>query len=176
MNKLIISAVGFDRPGILSEISGVITSHGGNVEESRMSRMGSDFTITMLVSVSPDWRESLEVSLQSINNLAITTKQTEIQDSINSQKCQIDLSGADNEGIVKVLSKYLAEKSINIIEMDTHITHAPISGTPLFNLKSLTTVPENINLTEIQSELNRIAQILGVKIVVHQSEPVTESV
>ena len=55
MNSLIISAVGSDRSGIVSEISGIITSHGGNVEESRMSRLGSDFAIIMLVSVDPDW-------------------------------------------------------------------------------------------------------------------------
>jgi glycine cleavage system transcriptional repressor len=62
MNNLIISAVGSDRSGIVSEISGIITSHGGNVEESRMSRLGADFSIIMLVSVSPDWVESLEVA------------------------------------------------------------------------------------------------------------------
>jgi hypothetical protein len=45
MNSIIISAVGSDRLGIVSEISGVITNHGGNVEESRMSRIGSDFAI-----------------------------------------------------------------------------------------------------------------------------------
>ena len=45
MNSLIISAVGSDRPGIVSEISGVITSHGGNIEKSRMTQLGSDFTI-----------------------------------------------------------------------------------------------------------------------------------
>ena len=54
MNSLIISAVGSDRPGIISELSGIITTHGGNVEESRMSRLGSDFAIIMLVSVSTD--------------------------------------------------------------------------------------------------------------------------
>ena len=51
MNNLIISAIGSDRPGIVSEISGIITTHGGNVEESRMSRLGSDFAIIMLVNL-----------------------------------------------------------------------------------------------------------------------------
>ena len=105
MNSLIISAVGSDRLGIVSEISGVITSHGGNVEESRMSRLGSDFAIIMLVSVDPDWVESLEVALQSINELTIISKPTKAKEGVEDVQCQIDLSGADNEGIVKVLSK-----------------------------------------------------------------------
>ena len=103
MNSLIISVVGSDRPGIVSEISGIITSHGGNVEESRMSRIGSDFAIIMLVSVTPEWMESLEVALQSIKELTIISKLTKTQEVREDIRCQIDLSGADNEGIVKVL-------------------------------------------------------------------------
>ncbi len=161
---MIITAIGSDRPGIVSELSGIITTHGGNVEESRMSRLGSDFAIIMLVSVSTDWEESLEVALQSINDLTISTKLTQIQEIGDNKKYKIDLNGADNEGIVKVLSKYLAEKSINVLEMETHISHAPISGTPLFNLNASVSVPNDVEETVIQSDLSQIAQKLGVEI------------
>ena len=175
MNSLIISAVGSDRSGIVSEISGIITSHGGNVEESRMSRLGSDFAIIMLVSVDPDWVESLEVALQSINELTIISKPTKAKEGVEAVQCQIDLSGADNEGIVKVLSKYLAGKSINILEMQTNISNAPITGTPLFNLKAMTALPENIKIRGIQSDLNQIAQKLGIEITVNQSASIVET-
>ena len=175
MNSLIISAVGSDRSGIVSEISGIITSHGGNVEASRMSRIGSDFAIIMLVSVDPDWVESLEVALQSINELTIISKPTKAKEGVEDAQCQIDLSGADNEGIVKILSKYLAGKSINILEMQTHITNAPVTGTPLFNLKAMTALPENIKIRGIQSDLNQIAQKLGVEITASQTESMVET-
>ena len=164
MNSLIISAVGSDRPGIVSEISGVITSHGGNIEKSRMTRLGSDFTIIMLVMVDSKWEESLVVALQAIKELSITTKGTEPNTVIAGENCQISLSGADNEGIVKVLSKYLEEKSINIIEMDTHISQAPISGSPLFNLNASVSIPGEVDGRDIQSDLSQIAQELGVEI------------
>ena len=164
MNNLIISAVGSDRPGIVSEISGVITSHGGNVEESRMSRLGSDFAIIMLVTVAPDWEESLEVALKSITELTITTKPTNLSQVGDGKQFRIDLSGADNEGIVKVLSKYLAEKSINILEMETHTSQAPVSGTPLFNLNAFVSIPNDVEEKLIQADLSQIAQDLGVEI------------
>ena len=164
MRNIIISAIGTDRTGIVSELSGVITSHGGNVEESRMSRLGSDFAIIMLVTVAPDWEESLEVALKSITELTITTKPTKMTQVGDGRKYKIDLIGADNEGIVKVLSKYLAKKSINILEMETHISHAPISGTPLFNLNASVSVPNDVEETVIQSDLSQIAQKLGVEI------------
>jgi len=164
LNNLIITAIGSDRPGIVSELSGIITTHGGNVEESRMSRLGSDFAIIMLVSISTDWEESLEVALKSINGLTVSTKPTQIQELGDNKKYQIDLNGADNEGIVKVLSKYLAEKSINILEMETHISHAPVSGAPLFNLNASVSIPNDIEEKGIQSDLSQIAQKLGVEI------------
>ena len=176
MNNLIISAIGSDRQGIVSEISGVITSHGGNVEKSRMTRLGSDFAVIMLLSVAPDWKESLEVALQAINEITIITKPTKTRKTSEGIQCQIDLSGADNEGIVKVLSKYLAEQSINILEMKTHISNAPVTGTPLFNLKAITSTPVNLNISDIQSDLNQISQKLGVEITVNQSESITETV
>ena len=148
----------------MSELSGVITSHGGNVEESRMSRLGSDFAIIMLVTVAPDWEESLEVALKSITELTITTKPTKLPQVSDSRQFRIDLSGADNEGIIKVLSKYLAGKFINIVEMETHIAHAPVSGTPLFNLNASILVPRGVEEKEIQSDLSQIAQDLGVEI------------
>ena len=172
MHSLIISAVGSDRPGIVSELSGAITSHGGNIEKSRMTRLGSDFTIIMLVTVDSKWEESLLVALQTIKELSITTKGTEPHTIITGENCQdtvgenyqISLNGADNEGIVKVLSKYLEGKSINIVEMDTHISQAPISGSPLFNLHASISIPVEVDGRDIQSDLSQIAQDLGVEI------------
>ena len=164
MKNIIISAIGSDRLGIVSELSGVITSHGGNVEESRMSCLGSDFAIIMLVTVAPDWEESLEVALKSITELTITTKSTNLSQVGDGRQFRIDLSGADNEGIVKVLSKYLAEKSINILEMETHTSQAPVSGTPLFNLNAFVSIPNDVEEKLIQSDLSQIAQNLGVEI------------
>ena len=170
MNSLIISAIGSDRTGIVSELTEIITKHGGNIEESRMIRLGSDFTIIMLVKVDPKWEESLVVVLRGIKGLFITTKSTKSDTVISNENYQISLNGADNEGIMNVLSKYLTEKSINILDMETYISNAPITGTPLFNLMAITTIPEGTNLTDIQSDLNQISIKLGVEISVHQSQ------
>jgi len=48
--------------------------------------------------------------------------------------------------------------------METHISHAPISGTPLFNLNASVSVPNDVEETVIQSDLSQIAQKLGVEI------------
>ena len=60
--------------------------------------------------------------------------------------------------------------------METHISNAPITGTPLFNLMAITTISENTGIAEMQSDLNQIAQKLGVEIVVHKSSSIEEIV
>jgi len=137
-----------------------------------MTRLGSDFIIIMLVTVDSKWEESLLVALQTIKELSITTKGTEPHTIITGENCQdtvgenyqISLNGADNEGIVKVLSKYLNEKSINIIEMNTNISYAPITGSPLFNLNASISIPGEVNGRDIQSDLSQISKELGVEI------------
>ena len=56
------------------------------------------------------------------------------QDTAN-ENCQISLSGADNEGIVKVLSKYLEKKSINI-SIDATLEGADLEGYDTLNFNN----------------------------------------
>ena len=164
MKNIIISAIGSDHPGIVSKLSGIINSHGGNIEESRMTILGSDFVVVMLISLDPKWKESLLVSLHSIKELSIITKETESKSLIKGDHCSIALNGADNEGIVNVLANYFAEKSVNIRDMNTHISNAPITGTPLFNLKALIETPKNFDIKKIKTDLNKMGEKLGVEI------------
>ena len=48
--------------------------------------------------------------------------------------------------------------------METHISQAPISGTPLFNLNASVSIPNDVEEKGIQSDLSQISQKLGVEI------------
>ena len=64
-NKLIISASGPDRKGIVSEISSIINKYNGNIETSRMIRLEEQFSILILI------KEILISSLFIIVSLAL---------------------------------------------------------------------------------------------------------
>ena len=170
MIKIIVSAIGSDRPGIVAELTEIIISYGGNIEESKMTRLGSDFVMIILISIEEITQESLIKSIQKIKGLSISAKKTDSKAVITDEHCQITLNGADNEGIVNVLSKYLANRAMNILDMETTISNAPVTGTPLFNLITITSIPDNINIEKIKSDLTKIALNLGVEITVNQSE------
>jgi glycine cleavage system transcriptional repressor len=165
MKNLIISAFGPDQTGIVSRLTGIISHHGGNVEDSRMTRLGSDFAILLLVSVPNDWVESLSVALQSIQGLTIQTKLSQpLESKAQSATHTMHLSGADHEGIVYKVTDFLAEQNINIEEMDTSTSHAPISGTVLFTLNAQITCP-SMN-KELLSTLVSLGNSLGVEITI----------
>ena len=66
MKNIIIKGIGPDKPGIVSRISGIITSNNGNIEESRMIRLGSEFSIIMMISIDDKHQSDLSKSLESI--------------------------------------------------------------------------------------------------------------
>jgi glycine cleavage system transcriptional repressor len=164
MDHIIISAFGVDKPGIVSHLTGTITTHGGNIEESRMMKLGSDFTTMILVSVSAEWTESLTVALGGIQGLQISIQKTSpFSMDATIPQCEIHLTGADNEGLVYKVAARLAEKGINIEEMETGTENAPISGTILFTMTARVSHPE-LDIPRLDNDMNELADKLGVEI------------
>jgi len=164
MDYIIISAFGGDKPGIVSHLSGAITTHGGNIEESRMIKLGSDFTTMILVSVPPEWTESLTVALGSIQDLQISIQKTspfKLDGAI--PQCEIHLTGADNDGLVHRVTEKLAEKGINIEEMETGTENAPMSGTILFTMTARVSHPE-LDIPRLENDMIKLGDKLDVEI------------
>ena len=84
--QLVITALGEDRPGIVDELSNALTTHELNIEDSRMSVLGGEFAILMLVSGASnsinafmDETSSLEASLRMKLLVKPTRKKAETQ-------------------------------------------------------------------------------------------------
>lgn len=58
--SLVINAVGKDRVGIVSDITGLVIEAGGNVGESQAAKLGSHFSLMMLVEVPSSNLDSLK--------------------------------------------------------------------------------------------------------------------
>ena len=59
MKHIIIKGIGPDEAGIVARISGIVTSNNGNIEESRMIRLGSEFSIIMMISIPSEFESNL---------------------------------------------------------------------------------------------------------------------
>ena len=57
--NFVLTLTGPDRIGIVDRVTGLLLDRGGNVETSRMARLGGEFAVLMLVSLprntAPTW-------------------------------------------------------------------------------------------------------------------------
>jgi glycine cleavage system regulatory protein len=95
--------------------------------------------------------------------LRVTVQATEPAPSAaESRALRLDLIGQDRPGIIRQLSHVLAERSVNVDELDTNVTSAPMSGEPLFRARASLRVPSSVPLEELRETLEKIANELMV--------------
>ena len=159
MEKIIINAFGPDKPGLVYKISKIILSYNGNIENSKMILLESDFTILMLVTIESSKIESLKKELNSFSELDVSFRHTNQKEkNIKYINYSFSISVADNEGIIYLYSDLFRKYRINIENMETEINNAPISGFPIFILKSLLNIPCDLDIIALKKELKNIAQ------------------
>ena len=159
MEKIIINAFGKDKPGLVYKISKIILSQNGNIENSKMMQLESDFTIMMLVQIDANSIKTLKNKLNEIKDLNISYSHTNKKETILKYKnYSFSISVADNEGIIYLYTELFKKNNINIESMETDINHAPISGFPIFNLNSILNIPDDLDINIIKKDLKNIAQ------------------
>jgi len=169
MNQsLAITAIGADRPGIVNELTEVLLDAKLNIEDSRMSILGGEFAIILLVTgdeasisrISKD-KDKLEQSL----NLNLLIKPT--SDASNKAahvRYHIEVEGMDNPGIVHTLARYLSQQQINIVNMQTDSGHAPHTGSPMFSVYMLVDIPAENNIEQVKEEFSKECDALNMDV------------
>lgn len=167
--NIVFSLTGKDRIGIVDEVTRLMLDLGGNVETSRMARLGGEFAILMLVSLPAEKLAQLEKAATALagQGYKITTSPTEqtyAEAHPGWRPFQIEVLGADHEGIVHNVAHYLSERGINIESMDTGTTSAPVTGTALFFMTAQVAVPPELAGQSWEAQLQDVARSLNVEI------------
>jgi glycine cleavage system transcriptional repressor len=170
MNRdIVLTLTGHDRVGIVKEITNVLVKHGGNVETSRMARLGGEFAMLALVSLAEKDLAAFERDMQTLRNegFQITLLPTEADHAKKYQgwlPYKIEVLGADHEGIIYEIAHHLAQQGINIEDAETTTAPAPMSGTPLFTMNATILVPPNLPFHKWSDALEEISDKLNVTI------------
>jgi glycine cleavage system transcriptional repressor len=167
--NIVLTLTGTDRVGIVDAVTEVLTIYDGNVETSRMARLGGEFAMLMLVSLPEDQLAAFPTGVEDLRKqgFQVTTKQTEQsyeQKYAGWFPYQVEVHGADHEGIVHRVAHYLTEHGINIESMDTGIVPAPMSGTLFFSMNAVVLVPPDLPSKAWQADLDDVADNLNVEI------------
>ena len=167
--NFLLTLTGPDRIGIVDEVTGLLLDRGGNVETSRMARLGGEFAILMLVSMPEGRSAGLEEGLESLTarGYKVTTtpaEQTYAQAHPGWLPYRIEVRGADHEGIVHEVAHFLSGLGINIESVDTETAPAPTSGIPLFSMTARVAVPPGLTAGAWDAGLEEIGSRMNVEV------------
>jgi glycine cleavage system regulatory protein len=164
---LVLTVIGEDRPGLVETVSEVLTTHGGNWQESRMACLAGKFAGILLASV-PDSKVATVIheleELESQGLKVVVEKTTSSVTAESYQSLTLNLVGQDHPGIVHDISHVLASHQINIEELNTECSSASWSGETLFHATVRLQIPRHIAIDKVKDTLEGLANELMVDI------------
>ena len=167
MSQLIVlSAIGTDRTGIVQDISKVIVGCGGNIEESRMTTLGSEFAVLMLVSGNWHTLNRLERGLEKLtvdDKLTFAIRKTgERPVSDDRMPYAVDVISLDQQGIVFGLADFFASRDIEIADVATRRYSAAHTGAPMFAVQMAVNVPSSVHISALREEFLEMSDRLNL--------------
>lgn len=153
---LVITAAGEDQVGLVERFSSKIVESGCNLEQSRMSVLGGQFAILVLVSGPWNALSKLESQLEPLGvqlGLSIVSKRTRARElSQPVLPYHVEVVALDHPGIVHSLAKFFARYGINIEELATDTYPAPHTGTQMFSVQMEVGVPASTHIPTLRGE------------------------
>jgi glycine cleavage system transcriptional repressor len=153
---LAISAIGSDRIGLIHDLSKIIADCGGSISESRMTALGAEFAVLMLVGGNWHSVARIETDLKKLaetSGITLLVRRTDKRAPREDMvPYSVDVVCLDQTGIVSALSGFFASRGIDIAELTTRSYAAAHTGAPMFGLYMVVNVPSTIHLGAMREE------------------------
>lgn len=166
MDHLVLTVIAQDKPGLVEQLAQCVASHGGNWLESRMARMAGQFAGIVRVDVPGEAHAELGAALEALDSQGIRVLLAPggAEPASNWQPIMLDLVGNDRPGIVRDITRLLAEHGVNLESLNTEVVPAPMSSEPLFHAQAQLAVPLELPLDVLQERLETLADELMVEL------------
>ncbi|MCP3667930.1 MAG: ACT domain-containing protein [Gammaproteobacteria bacterium] len=116
-----LTLVGEDRGGIVSHVTEALFTHNWKLGEASMIRLGTSFTIMMMVTGKGDPEGFLQPVVKA---LGLTLHVDDVAGGLHEHvvpNIQVRVTGADRAGIVAQVTGVLAEHDFNILELESDV-------------------------------------------------------
>lgn len=167
MTNLVLTLIGPDRPGLVEAVADAIAAQGGNWLESRMAHLAGKFAGVLRAEVPDSKTDAVMQALARLETRGLKVV-AEIAPGAPDEKAQrpmeLDLVGLDRPGIVREISQLLAQHGVNVEELSTDRSSAPMSGEMLFRARAHVHLPTDADLPRLRAGLERLANDLMVEI------------
>jgi glycine cleavage system transcriptional repressor len=175
MGHFALSALGRDRPGIVAALTRVLLDHAVNIEDSQATILRGHFAM-MLIVAAPDTvdRDRLRADLDAVawelGLEALSLRDVDQLDRSGPEPSHmVAVYGLDHPGIVHVTTRVLAERGIDITDLNTRLVgDAP--DQPLYALMMEVALPPGESVDELRGALAAIAEREGVEVSLRELE------
>lgn len=168
VRKLVIGFIGKDEPGLIRGIANVVADHEGNWLESRMSQLANRFAGIAVVSVDQSRMAELKSALSAMTGISSLVEEADDVETKNTRLLEVNVVGPDRPGIVHEVTKGLEQHVANVVQMETHIAAAPMSGELTFSADATVEVDFNVEWQSLAERLDAVALELGIDILIEE--------
>ena len=137
---LVLTAMGPDRIGSVSELTKLASECGCNILDSKMAIFGEEFAFIMMLKGDMASINQLEVKLPArameLDLLTMMKRTSGYKPLEKSQKYQAEYSGIDQPGLLKAVTAFFANRNIDLSSLRSEINPETdiISATLLFTM------------------------------------------
>ncbi len=164
---LVISALGHDQPGIVDELSRVILDCQCNIVDSRMSVLGGEFAVILLVA-APGGQQLAKLQARlpqledSIGLTLITRETSRKEPAPGLVPYEVSAVAIDHPGIVHQIARFFSSQGINIENLTTDRYAAAHTGTPMFAMHMQISVPADIKIGGLRARFLEFCDELNI--------------
>ena len=163
----VLTVVGDDRPGLVDEVTRFVLDCGANLEDGRMVNLHGQFAMMMLIDAAEPVIDCLRGRLPELRQTSqVRAELTPAGEAATSAAAAIPYrltaSGMDHPGLVQPVAHLLAERHINIESAQTTLSHAPVTGAPLFEMEFVVSVPAELAVAELRAALSALCDELNM--------------
>ena len=172
MNKahFAVTVISKDRPGIVADTAEVLYRLGCNVEDSSCTMLGGDFAMILTVShVKPFTKSRLVDEFRRLHDEKglVAHVRTLTEEDLNhpvptGELCLISVYGADRPGIVYRVTRELADRQVNIADLNTRLIGS--EEEPVYVMMLEAYLPDGTTVEEAEHLLAGLRAELNVEI------------
>ena len=168
--EMVLTVMASDRPGIVELLAHVVASYDGNWVDSAMSRLGGEFAGILRIELDDAKAAGLEKALEALadDGIAISVRRNtaagERQTVDPERKAYFEVVGQDHKGIIRDVSKVLADNKVNVDELRTHIFTGSMTGEHMFSAEADIVLPDGLEMGQLCEQLEDIAGDLMVDV------------
>lgn len=158
-SKVILTAIGSDRPGLTRALAQAVQQAGGNWLESHLSRLGGKYVGSVLVEIDAERLAGFEQAIRAVDSLglAVMLAPAGEEPEAAGDMLGVELVGQDRPGIVHEVTGVLEGLGVNIEEMSTGTENSAWSGGMLFRANLRLRLPQGTTSDAVRAALEAIS-------------------